>query len=500
MKTAISVQGINKRFGAVHALKNITLDIKEGKTLALIGENGAGKSTLMKILTGAYTNDEGEIQIYGKPVQINSTKDAKMLGIGQVYQRPEFVPELTVAENIFIGENGFSERGVLNWNLLHKKAAQILEKYEINIDTHSTMKELSVAECQLVSVAKVLQRDPQIIIFDEPTAVLSGHEVEILFKTIDKLKEERKTIVYISHRLEEVFKVADNIAIMRDGELVSQLENRNISQDDVIALMLGRKLSAMFPPKNQISTKEPTLIVNKLCTKDVHDISFKLYKSEILGIAGLVGSGRTELAKALYGMEEILSGEVLVDGKAIRLSSPENVVKEGIFLAPEDRKGEGLVLSSTIRENITMSNLKSITKAGLIRKQHEIKLTNEYKAKLSIKAPSVDTHTNNLSGGNQQKVVIAKALAAAPKILIADEPTQGIDVGAKSEIYMLINELAQIGMSIIFISSEMEELMGVCNRIVVMKEGSITGELEGSDVTDSKRILSLMYKVKNYEN
>lgn len=494
MDCAISFKGINKRFGPVHALKDINLEVYKGETLAIVGENGAGKSTLMKILTGAYSNDEGLIEINNVVRNIRSTQDAKDLGISQVYQHAETIPELTVAENIFLGEKKFAHKGRISWGRLHKMAADILERYQIDIETTKLMKDLSVAGCQLVSIAKVLQRDPQVIIFDEPTAVLSDREVEILFQIIQSLKKENKTILYISHRLEEIFRVSDRIAIMRDGSLVAQLQNKDITSDELITHMLGRKLSAMFPEKRKVVSDKSVLSVQHLTTNAVKDISFELYEGEILGIAGLVGSGRTELAKALFGTETVISGSVFINGEKVKLNEPINVIKKGLFLAPEDRKGDGLVLGRNIRENISLSNLRKISKKGIILKKSEQSYANELKKKLSIKAPTVETMAGDLSGGNQQKVVVAKALMAEPKILIADEPTQGIDVGAKAEIYTLISDLAKQGIAVIVISSEMDEIVGLCNRVVVMRNGGITGELSGEDVQDSKKILSLMYR------
>jgi len=495
MDYAVRLIHISKRFGPVRALSDINLDIAKGETLAIVGENGAGKSTLMKILTGAYSLEEGEIEINGKIQLIKSTSDAKDLGISQVYQHSEIVPELTVLENIFLGEKDFANKGLISWKKLEQSASTILNKYNINVKSHALMKDVSVAGCQLVSVAKVLQRDPQVIIFDEPTAVLADREVEILFEIIAELKKQNKTIIYISHRLEEIFKVADRIAVMRDGHLVTQLENLNITSEMLISHMLGRKLSSMFPPKITTGFDKIIMEVDKLTTEDVENISFNLYKGEILGVAGLVGSGRTELAKAIFGTKPIKSGTVSINGKKLKLSGPKEVIRNGLFLAPEDRKGEGLILGRNIRENISMSNLKLVTRHGFLRKKKELLYSRDLINKLSIKAPSTETIAGNLSGGNQQKVVVAKSLMANPDILIADEPTQGIDVGAKAEIYNLINGLASNGMSIIFISSEIEELMGLCNRIIVMHAGCITGELSGMDVKNSKKILSLMYKV-----
>lgn len=495
----ISLKNIDKCFGAVHALNQISFDINEGETLALVGENGAGKSTLTKILTGAHQRDSGEIYFEGKQVELKSPLEAKNRGISQLYQHAEIVEELSVAENIFLGEIGYSQKGSVSLKQLYEKAEKALQKYEIKINPRIPMKYLSVAEQQLIALVKVLNRKPKLIILDEPTAVLSDKEVEILFRIIKKLQEEKTTIIYISHRLDEIFKVSHRIAIMRDGRLITILENQNVTHEDLVTHMLGRKLSSMFPRKKEIISEVEIFSVEGLCNDRVKDISFCLKKGEILGIVGLVGSGRTELARAIMGLDRIQKGSIFIEGKKVVIKSPKAAVGQGLFLAPEDRKGEGVVLGRSIKENITYPLLKRFFPFALNKQKKEESYTNELKAKIRIKAPSVDTLCNELSGGNQQKVVVARVLAVQPKILIIDEPTQGIDVGAKAEIYNLIRELADQGMGVIVISSEMEEAIGLSNRLLVMREGKICGELQ-EGFMEPKQILDCMYQSKKMES
>lgn len=493
VKNILSLNGIEKNFGGVHALKGIDLDIREGETMALIGENGAGKSTLMKIVTGAYVKDAGTIMFDEKEVVIDSPIKAKQLGIYQAYQRAEYIQELTIAENIFLGEEDYTQKGFVSWKRMYEKAQQALDEYEVSLDAHTPMKDLSVAECQLVTIVKMLYRNPRLVILDEPTAVLSDNEVEILFRMIKKIQDKKISIIYISHRLDEIFRVSDRIAVMRDGMLITVLENRDLTQEELVHYMLGRKLEAMFPEKLEGPFKEEILRVEGLNNENLHDISFSVSKGEILGIVGLVGSKRTELAKAIYGVDRLETGTIYIKGKAVKIQAPYDAIKNGIFLAPEDRKGEGIVPERPIRENITYSDTKRFFHFGFVRKKEEINHANALKDKIKIKAPTTETAVEDLSGGNQQKVVVAKALTAKPQILIFDEPTQGIDVGAKAEIYELIHEMAKEGAAVIVISSEMEEAIGMANRMIVMREGHITGELLGEEMT-SGNTLNLMYR------
>lgn len=493
METMLSLKGIDKYFQAVHALKTIDLEVFQGETLALVGENGAGKSTLVKILTGAHRKDTGTIELNGQPVEIWSPIHAKRLGIYQAYQRAEYVPELSVAENIFLGESGYTKRGFVSWKKIYDEAQASLKEYGLEIDAHLRMKDLSVAQCQLITIVKMLRQKPKLVIFDEPTAVLSDNEVDILFRIIRKIQKDGVTIIYISHRLDEIFKISDRIAVMRDGNMVTVLENKNLSQQELVDYMLGRKLETMFPEKVQGPFLEEGFRIEGYTNENIRDISFDVRKGEILGIVGLVGSKRTELARAIYGIDRIKSGELYIEGKKKEIHSPYDAIREGIFLAPEDRKGEGIVPERSIKENMTYSDMSRFFHFGFVEKRKENEYAESIKNQIRIKAPSIETLCRQLSGGNQQKVVVAKALTSNPKVLIFDEPTQGIDVGAKAEIYDLIHELAKKGTAVIVISSEAEEAIGISNRLLVMREGRVSGMLEAEEMA-SENILNLMYR------
>lgn len=493
MDLIMQLKGIDKRFGAVHALRDIDLDIYQGETLALVGENGAGKSTLVKALTGAHGCDSGEIVFCGKPVKINGPSHAKTLGISQAYQRAEYIPELTVGENILLGEEGYTRRGFVRWNEIYRVTQQLLDQYGITIDAHMKMRDLSVAECQLVTIAKMLRRKPKLIIFDEPTAVLSDNEVNILFRIIHQLQEDQVTMIYISHRLDEVFRLAHRIAVMRDGAMVTVLKNENVTQEMLVEHMLGRRLETMFPEKLESASDEEVLRVEGLTNENIRNVSFSLRRGEVLAIIGLVGSKRTELVRAIYGVDRLQKGKVWIEGKEEAIHSPLEAVNKGLFLAPEDRKGAGVVAERSVKENITYSNLAQFFRHGFVKVKEENRYAENMKRQMSIRAPSPQTLCCELSGGNQQKVVVAKALTAKPKILIIDEPTQGIDVGAKAEIYALVNVLIQRGVSVLMITSETDEALGLANRVLVMREGAIAGELSGDEM-NAKNIMSLMYR------
>lgn len=489
----LTLKNISKRFGVVQALDNVSFEVRRGEVLALVGENGAGKSTLMKILTGIYTKDSGEIFVEGKPVSISSAAVARSLGIAQVYQQAELILEATVAENIYTGDKTMARRGVVRWKELYQRADELLQRYGIQIDARKKCKTLSTAQRQLVAIARTLQQNPKLLILDEPTAVLSDKEVSILFELIQTLRRERVTIIYISHRLEEIFTLADRVAVMRNGEYVCTLDNVDLTKEQLISHMLGRSMNAMFPEANQRLSDEVVLEVKNLSNPKLHNISFKIYKGEIVGLAGLVGAGRTELARAIYGLDRIDAGEIYIRGKRVIPKNPAVLLRNGVFLAPEDRKGQGLVLSRPIKENITMANMWEFTKLGCFQRRAEQERTDQLFAELRIKAPDTSTLARNLSGGNQQKVVIAKAICMGPDILIVDEPTQGIDVGSKSEIYFILEDLRKKGVSILMISSEMNELQGLCQRIIVMRNGRIVGEAK-DNLGDNSNILNLMYR------
>lgn len=497
MQTMLEMKNINKSFGVVHALKDVNLEVKKGETMALVGENGAGKSTLMKILTGAYQKDTGTIMVDGAELSKNTTKLAKQHGIAQVYQQAELAEELSVAENICLGERGHVRGGIVSWKKMNQMVEELLVHYGMPIHATTQVKKLSSAMKQFVAIAKVLFRNPKIVIFDEPTAVLSDKEVTLLFHIIESLKKEGITIIYISHRLEEVFQLSDRVSVMRDGNLVAVLENKNLTKQDLIAHMLGKNLGAMYcEQRGKPLSDKKVLELQKVSTDKIHEVSFSLKEGEILGIAGLVGSGRTETAMAIFGADRIKSGKILVNGKEMKFRVPADAAKAGIFLAPEDRKAQAMVLCRPIRENISLSRLSSMAKHGVCNERKEISNIQKLCTDLKVKMASIESPVQDLSGGNQQKVVIAKAFTADPDILIFDEPTQGIDVGAKAEIYTLLERLRSQGKSIIVISSEIEEIQGVCDRAIVMRSGYVVGEIESEELNQTELILQYMYKEK----
>lgn len=490
----LEMENISKSFGGVKALKNVNLNINEGETIALVGQNGAGKSTLMKILTGAYRKDEGIIRLHGEVLDISSTIISKEHGIAQVYQSAELVPEFTVAENIVLGDPSFSKSGFINDKKMLREAQKLLDHFGIPLNAGRKIGGLSGAMRQLVAIAKVLYKKPEIIIWDEPTAVLSDKEVRILFSIVNELKRGNTTMIYISHRLEEIFQICDRVAVMRDGELIAVMDNLNLTKDQLIEKMLGRSLEKMYAEKHFLPNDEAVLKVSGLTTKKVRDISFELHKSEILGFAGLVNSGRTETVRAIFGLDRVLSGTIAVNGKEASIKRSTDAAKLGLFLAPEDRKKEALVLCRPIRENISLSNLKVISSFGVCKNSKETERIETLCRRLNIKMNSIEDTVSDLSGGNQQKVVVAKAIMAAPDILIFDEPTQGIDVGAKAEIYELLEQLRNEGMSIIVISSEIEEIQMVCDRAIVLHDGRLTGSVSNEELKDTELILQYMYR------
>ena len=490
----LELREISKPFGVVKALDRVSLDIPEGKTLALVGQNGAGKSTLVKILTGVYQMDSGSITMSGKPVKISSPAVAKDLGIAQVYQRAELIREFSVAENIVLGNADFSSKGLVNDRAMIKNVQELLDRYGIPLRAQTKVKALSGAMRQLVAIAKVLYQKPKVIVWDEPTAVLSDKEVNILFSIIEELKRSGTTMIYISHRLEEIFKICENVAVMRDGILVATMPNVNLTKDMLIEKMLGRSLEAMYVAEKHRAEGEVVLKVCGLTTAKIKDVSFELHRSEILGVAGLVNSGRTETVQAIFGLDRMLAGEIYVNGQKATIRNSTDAVKLGLFLAPEDRKGQALVICRDIRENVSLSSLARISSCGVLRERQERSIVQKLCEDIHVKMSSIGDLASALSGGNQQKVVVAKAIMARPQILIFDEPTQGIDVGAKAEIYAILEKLRGEGMSIIVISSEIEEIQRICDRAIVMHEGHMTGEVSAQELDDTEKILQYMYR------
>jgi ribose transport system ATP-binding protein len=486
----IEMINISKSFGGVHALKNVSLSVKKGEIHALVGENGAGKSTLMKILAGAYHMDEGQILIDGKEVRIDSPRDGLENGISIIYQEFALVTHLTVAENIFI-DNLNEGGGLIKWKKLRTDAKKILDDLGFGqIDVKKTVSDLSVAYQQIVEICKALSRNSSILVLDEPTAVLSSNEVEQLFSLLKKLKESGVAIVYISHRMEEIFRICDRITVLKDGENVKTLETKDIDQKSLVNLMIGRDLKTYFPPRAS-KIGDVVFEAKNICRGDiVKDVSFSVKAGEVLGISGLVGSGRTETMRAIFGEDKRDSGTVVIRGRECRINSPQCAVKSGFALLPEDRKNQGVLLSMPILHNITLSCLKSRFKGfiGVIKSREEREFAGGLVDKLRIKIGSIKDDASSLSGGNQQKVAISKLLATDCGIYIMDEPTRGVDVGAKIEIYKIINTLVEEGNAVVMISSEMPEVIGMCDRVAIMRNGELVGELQKDEINEQNLI------------
>jgi len=484
------MKNMSKSFGGIHALKDVSFSVKPGEIHCLVGENGAGKSTLMKILAGAYQMDSGTVFIEGEEVQITSPRRAIQLGIGIVYQELELADDLSVAENIFLESIG--KKAIVNWKKINREAREIVNSLGFDIDPRTITKDLSVAYKQIVEIAKVMSKDVRILIMDEPTAVLNDSEAEVMFKLLLRLKEQGVSIIYISHRLEEIFKIGDTITTLKDGEITGVNDVADMTIDKVIELMIGRELSDKYPKRNVQIGEEFIRIENFSDGNRYHNISFAVRRGEVLGLAGLVGSGRTEVVRALFGADKRRTGKIIYDGKPVNFRSTVKAVRDGIALIPESRKEQGLVPALNVKKNITLTNIKKVTNAvGIFKGKRETEIANSLRDKLRIKTDSVEANVFSLSGGNQQKVVIAKWMNADAKIIIMDEPTRGVDVGAKTEIYGLINELAAQGNAIILISSEMVELLAMCDRLLVMNEGLIKGELQKEDFSE-KNIMQLI--------
>lgn len=485
----VEMLGICKSFGGVDALKSVDFRVRPGEIHALMGENGAGKSTLIKILAGACLKDSGEIFIKGKKVNITDPRAGINHGISVIYQEFALVGDLSVAENIFI-DNLTEGKKMIDWKQLNKRAEKLLEKLGFgNIDVNIIVSELSVAHQQVVEICKAISRNSFILVLDEPTSVLTSNEVEQLFELLLALKENGVSIIYISHRLEEVFRISDRITVLKDGTFVATVDTASINEKQLVNMMIGRELRDFFPPRNA-TIGEPILELKGInCGNSVKDISFRVNEGEVLGIGGLVGSGRTETARAIFGADKKDSGKVYLFGKPVNIKSPRNAIKLGIGLLPEDRKRHGVLLELPIRYNTTLSSLEDFCgPLAWINKQKEIDFLNKMVQMLAIKAASIEDNVSSLSGGNQQKVAISKLLASDCKVLILDEPTRGVDVGAKIEIYKIINSLAEKGCAIIIISSEMTEIIGMCDRALIMREGSIVGELKKDALTEQNFI------------
>jgi rhamnose transport system ATP-binding protein len=487
----LSASRITKSYAGVRALSGVSFDVREGEVHALVGENGAGKSTLIKVMTGAVARDSGTLSVAGQPVATMNPATSRALGIAAIYQQPALFPHLTVAENIaFALEPGAAWRRI-DWSRRRRQGRDLLERVGANIDANRLVDSLSMPEQQLVEIAKAIGSSAKVLIMDEPTASLSGTEVERLFDVVARLKSEQVGIIYISHRLEEILSIADRVTVLRDGSTVGTHARGGLDRSTLINLMIGRELSAIFP-KRTVKTGDVALELRGVTCRaaGIHDVSLQVRSGEIVGLAGLVGSGRTELAQTVFGLTPADSGELLVYGRAVDVRSPGSAINAGIGYLPEDRKQHGVVPEMAVDQNVSLANLTAVSSGGLIDRARERSQARQYIDQLRIKTASLASEVESLSGGNQQKVALARWLAILPKVLILDEPTQGVDVGSKSEIHALMQELAERGLAVLMISSELPEILGMSDRVAVMRGGTIAGVLTREDATQ-ERVLAM---------
>ncbi len=473
----LRMEGITRTFPGVQALRDVTFEAARGEIHALVGENGAGKSTLMKVLTGALEPDAGRILLRGEPVAIRTPADAQHLGLSMIHQELALIPYLTVGQNIYLGREPMRRPGgLVDWGQLYADARQLLSRLNVDVDARAEVHGLSIAQQQMVEVAKALSYNADLIAMDEPTSALTERETDVLFQVMAALRAEGVCLIFISHRLDEVFQIADRITVLRDGQLIGTAPAAQLDEDQVVRMMVGRELGELYPPSG---ATQPTIVLEAQGLEDgreLHSVDLRLHRGEILGIAGLVGAGRTALAETLFGVRPATAGTILLEGQPVRLSSPADAIKLGLGLVPEDRKLQGLFMAMAVRENTVISTLHQLTRFGIIDFRAADRLAGDLVQQLDIRTPSLGQRVANLSGGNQQKVIIARWLSLKPRVLILDEPTRGIDVGAKAEIHALMGDLAQQGVGVLMISSELPEVLGVSDRILVMHEGRITGE------------------------
>lgn len=487
----LKLTGISKSFGGVRALHDVSLELQAGEVHALVGENGAGKSTLIKIITGAHQPDSGSLELDGNAVEHNDPLSARRLGIAAIYQQPALFPDLTVAENIAIVSDSTSPWRRIRWSERRQRAGELLSRVGASIDPDTVVSDLTMPQQQLVEIARALGENARVLILDEPTASLSEREVSRLLSVVRDLRRAGVGILYISHRLDEVFRLADRVTVLRDGTHVATRPAKELDQRELIRLMVGRDLTAVFPKQN-VPIREVVLELRGLGCRasGVHDIDLTVRAGEIVGLAGLVGAGRTELARVLFGLTPADSGQMLLHGKPVAIESPEQALHQGLAYVPEDRRRHGVILDLPVAANISLAVLRRLSQAGRFDFVRERELAQTMVNRLGVKTPSLDAPTLQLSGGNQQKVAVARWLATEPAILILDEPTQGVDVGAKAEIHHIIGELAAQGLAIILISSELPEVLGVSDRVAVMRSGTIVDTLDRPQATP-ERVLSL---------
>lgn len=481
----LEMKDVVKEFSGVTALKDINFFCRRGETHALMGENGAGKSTLIKLLSGASFPTRGKVYFNGSEFDAKTPREAMEKGIAIIYQELNLVGEMNAVENMFLGHEYF--KGVfVDFERMRSETIEILKKMKVEVDVDVPVKELSVAQQQMIEIAKALLKKAQLIVMDEPTATLTSHEVANLFEIIKSLKKDGVTIIFISHHLEEIFEICDSISILKDGQYMGRYDVTEMTQDKVIRLMVGREMAELFPPQTVPPKDRVVFEVKGITNGNVKDVSFQIREGEILGLSGLVGAGRTELARAIFGVDRKDAGEIMVDGKKVTIGRPLDAIEHGLGFVTENRKEEGLHLDFSLSFNILLPNLNKIRKGAFLNNKAEGEISNKHKESLKIATPDMETFAKNLSGGNQQKVVLAKWLETDCKILIFDEPTRGIDVGAKAEIYGLMRKMCAQGKAIIMISSELPEVLGMSDRILVMREGKVCGELDGKEATEEK--------------
>lgn len=483
----LEMQQINKSFYHNLVLKDVDFSLHPGEVHALLGENGAGKSTLMKILNGIYQKDQGKILIQGKEVKIDSPSEAIKLGIAMIHQELNLVPELTVMENIYLGrESSFGKAGWISWKAMKQAANKWLASLGVNIEPTAVVGKLSIGQQQMVEIVKSLTYHAKILVLDEPTAALTNKEIETLFTTIHSLKRQGVGLIYISHRMEEIFEICDRITVLRDGKYVGTRKSSETTMDELVTMMVGREITSWYPTRNDIVGSERLRVEGLSKKGQVENITFTIKSGEILGVAGLMGSGRTEMADLLFGKEQMETGKIFIDGKEVQITQPTDAIDAGISYVTEDRKKQGLILSMSMEENLVLSQLAKKSKYMWINRKETKSLADGLIREMSIRPAKPDMEVGHLSGGNQQKVVMGKWLATKPKILILDEPTRGVDIGAKAEIYRMMNTLAKEGVSILFISSDLPEVLNMSDRIIVLYEGKMNGEFTRAEATQEK--------------
>ena len=490
----LEIRNVSKEFSGVYALKNVSMEIFPGQVTAVIGENGAGKSTLMKIISGVYPEFEGDIFYRGEQVSFKNPKEAAEKGIVIIHQELNLIPHMSITENLFLGQELTTKFGLLDYPRMHEKAAGLLARLQLDVNPGTAVNRLRVGQQQLVEIARALLFDSKVLFMDEPTSAISDHEVKLLFRIIKELKAQNVAIVYISHKLKELFEIADRFEVLRDGAHVRSGLMEETTQDKLIGLMVGREIKNRIR-KNDENLNEEILRVENLSFRNpenktdflVSDVSFTLRKGEVLGIAGLMGAGRSELLEAIFGLHpQLVSGSVYINNKKVKLQNVSDAVAAGIALVPEDRKLQGLILNMNVTENTSLASLKDLSSFGFINNNKEVQLGKKYIKELNTNVPSVNIEVEKLSGGNQQKVILAKWLATNPKVLLLDEPTRGIDVGAKAEIYKLIKKLAELGMGIVVVSSELPEILAVADTVLVMSESKVTAIYTREEASEEK--------------